>query len=169
MANLIDGTSSGAIDDFFDSSGGDPEDAPALSHVSVVWTRTFERSRPCHDGGMLVVAGTGQNTWDPAAVTLDIESSGTKTRTACAYTRDDVVITLDGNADWTHERHYANHAPTGTWIFTFVGSFDWTKSTGESDSCTYSLTRTIDTAANTRRLTGTSCDISIDRTDNWRS
>ena len=168
VANLIDSSSSDALDDFFDSSGGDPAGAPALIHAPVVWTRTFERSRPCHDGGTLTVTGTGESAWDEAAVTYDVDGGGRKNRTDCAYTRNDVVITLNGSADWTHDRHYLNYAPTGTWISTFVGSYDWTKSTGESGSCTYDLTRTVDTATNTRTLTGTSCGNVIDRTDTWR-
>ncbi len=168
VANLIDSSSSDALDDFFDSSGGDPADAPALTHAPVVWTRTFERSRPCHDGGTLTVAGTGESVWDEAAVTYDVDASGTKNRTDCAYTRNDVVITLNGNAAWTHDRHYLNYAPTGTWITTYVGSYNWTRSTGESGSCTYDLTRTVDTAANTRTLIGTSCGNDINRADTWR-
>ena len=171
VADLIDNTTTGVLDDFFDLTGGDPTSAPALTDVPVVWTRTFERSRPCHEGegGTLTVAGTGTSVWDAAAVTCDVVvSSGTMTRTNCKYTRDGVVITLNGNAVWTHERHYLNYAPTGTWITTYVGDFDRTKSTGESDSCTYRLTRKVDTAANTRTLTGMSCENDINRTDTWR-
>jgi hypothetical protein len=168
LANEIDATFSGVLDDFFDQSGGDPAGAPALTHEPVVWTRTFERSRPCHDGGTLTVAGTGTSVWDAEAVAYDVESSGTKTRTNCAHRRDGVIITLNGEANWTHERHYANHAPAGFWITTYLGGFDWTKSTGESGSCFYNLTRTIDTVANTRTLTGTLCGEEIDRTETWR-
>ena len=112
--------------------------------------------------------GTGTSVWDPVAVSYDVNSSGTKSRTDCAYTRNGVVTTLNGNADWSHERHYLNHTPTGIWITTFVGSFDWGKSTLESDSCTYDLTRTVDTAANTRTLTGTSCGNAVNNTGTWR-
>jgi len=168
-ADLIDATAAGLLNDFFDPSGSDPSSAPAQSHEPVVWTRTCERSRPCHDGGTLTIAGTGTSVWDAQAVTYDIESSGTSNRTGCAYTREDgVVITLTSDGTWTHERHYADYAPAGFWITKYAGSFDWTKSTGESGSCTYDLTRTIDTAANTRTLTGTLCGDEIDRTETWR-
>ena len=168
VAYLIDATAAGLLNDFFDSSQSDPTSAPALTHEPVVWTRSFERSRPCHDGGTLTVAGSGTSTWDGEAVTFDVESTGTKTRVTCAHTRDGVLITLTGNAAWTHERHYANHAPTGFWITTYIGGFDWTKSTGESGSCFYELARTIDTAENTRSLTGTLCGDEVDRTETWR-
>ena len=41
-------------------------------------------------------------------------------------------------------------------------------STGESGSCFYELARTIDTAENTRILTGTLCGDEVDRTETWR-
>ena len=125
VADRIDATLAGVLDDFFDSSGGDPTGAPARTHGPVVWTRTFERSRPCHDRGTLTVAGTGKSVWNPEAVTYDVESSGTKTRTNCAYTRDGVVITTIGNPSWTERLTSTtdrNLAPT------YVGGFDWTKS-----------------------------------------
>ncbi len=79
LAAQIDAAAIGLLDDIFGSSSG-PAGAPALSHAPVTWTRTFERSRACHDGGTLTVAGTGTNVWDGEAVTYDVESSGTKTR-----------------------------------------------------------------------------------------
>ena len=156
------------LDDFFDQTGGDPSNAPALTHP-VVWTRTFERSRACHDGGTLTVTGEGTTTWDAQAVTNDVSSFGTKTRAACEYTQaDGVGVTLNGNGTWTHERHYLNNAPTRTWITEFAGSFTLTRP-GETDvSCDYDLTRTVDTGLNTRTLTGMSCGNMIDRTDTWR-
>ncbi len=170
VADLIDATADVVLNDFFNSSGGDPESAPALTHGPVIWTRTFERSRPCHDGGTLTIAGTGTSVWDAAAVTYDVDSSGTSTRASCAYTnKDGVVIELTGDGTWTHERHYTDYAPAGTWITTYVGGFAFTKSTGESGSCTYDLTRTVDTAANTRTLTGKLCGNEVNRTETWRN
>ncbi len=170
VAERIDLTTSGVLDDFFDRSGGDPTTAPALTHEPVVWTRTFERSRACHDGGTLTIAGTSTSTWDAQAVTYDVVvTSGTATRTECAFAREDgVVITITGEGTWTHERHYLDYAPTGTWITTFAGSYLWDNGTGGGDNCTYDLTRTVDTAANTRTLTGMSCGNVVDRTDTWR-
>ena len=102
-------------------------------------------------------------------MTKDIDTDGTKTRTGCAYTQaDGVVITLNGNGTWTHERHYLNNAPAGTWITTFIGSFAWTRPGETGDTCTYDLTRTVVPAANTRTLVGMSCGNPIDRMDDWR-
>ena len=128
LASEIDATFSGVLDDFFDQSGGDPAGAPALTHEAVVWERTFTRDRPCHDGGTLAVTGGGTTTWDAEAGTKDIDTDGTKTRTGCEYTQaDGVGIPLNGNGTWTHERHYLNNAPAGTWITTYIGSYTWLK------------------------------------------
>ena len=168
VANLIDITSSGLLDDFFDQSGGDPASAPALDDEPVVWERTFERSRPCHDGGTLTIGGTGTSVWDAQAVTYDVVVTlGTATRAGCANMRDGVLITLTGDGTWMHERHYLDYAPTGTWITTYVGGYEWTRGT-DVDDCTYNLTRTVDTAANMRTLTGMSCGNDVNRTDTWR-
>ena len=170
LASEIDATFSGVLDDFFDQSGGDPTGAPALTHEPVVWERSFTRSRPCHNGGTLTVTGEGTTTWDAQAVTNDVTSNGTKTRAACEYTQaDGVVITLNGDGTWTHERHYLNNAPAGTWITTYIGTFDWTKSTGEiGGPCPYDLIRTVNTDANTRTLIGESCGNPVDRGGPWR-
>ena len=74
LASQIDATFAGVFDDFFDQTGGDPSNAPALTDVPVVWTRTFERSRPCHNGGTLMVTGKGFTTWDAQAMTNDVSS-----------------------------------------------------------------------------------------------
>ncbi len=171
VADLIDATTNGVLNDFFPFSGSDPESAPALTHEPVTWTRTFERSRLCHnEEGTLTIAGGGTSVWDATAVTYDVESSGTSTRAGCKYTNQDgVVVTLNGEGTWTHERHYTDYAPSGTWITAYEGSFDWEKDTGEMDSCTYDLTRTVDTAANTRTLTGMLCGNEVNRTKTWRN
>ena len=169
-ADLIDATTDGVLNDFFDSSGSDPESAPALTDVPVTWTRAFERSRPCHNGGTLTIAGGGTSVWDATAVTYDVDSNGTSTRAACGFTNNvGVVIELTGDGTWTHERYYTGFAPSGTWITAYAGSFDWLNtSTLEENSCTYDLTRTVDTAANTRTLTGTSCNQVVDKSGTWR-
>ena len=168
LVDIIDATAMSMFDDIFGSTNDGPSGAPSVTDAPVVWTRTFERSRSCHDGGTLTVAGTGNTTWDGEAVTYDVESSGTKTGTDCARTRNDVVITLTGGGNWTHERHHLDHAPTGTWITTYAGDFAWTKSTGESGDCSFDLTRTIDTAENTLTLAGTVCNREVDRSRTWR-
>ena len=51
LVQLVDATTMAMFDDIFGSSTTGPDGAPARTHEPVVWTRTFERSRPCHEGG----------------------------------------------------------------------------------------------------------------------
>ena len=89
-------------------------------------------------------------------------------RAGCGYTAEDGVVTsLTGDGTWTHERYYIDYAPSGSWITAYEGSFNWTKSTGESGFCTYDLTKTIDTGANTRTLVGESCGSPVDNSRTW--
>jgi hypothetical protein len=75
---------------------------------------------------------------------------------------------LTGGGDWTHERHYVDRAPFGTWVTAYAGDFAWSKSTGKSGNCSFDLTRTIDTAENTLTLIGKVCRREIDRSRTWR-
>ena len=157
----------GMLDDFLASDTGGASGAPALADP-VVWTYTFERSRSCDGGGTVTIAGSGTRVLDRDAGTKDVESEGTKVRTDCGFVRGDVIITITGSGSWTHERHFLNGAPTGTWMTTWSGDFNWLKGSGESGSCSHDLTVTIDTAANTRTLVGTYCGREIDRSRTWR-
>ena len=168
LAQEVDATIMGLLDYFFGSSTTGPAGAPSLAGEPRVWTTTYERTRSCRSGGTVTLSGSGTRTWDRDARTYDVESSGTKTRVDCAHTRADVVITLNGSGAWTHERHYLQGVPSGTWATTYAGSFHWSKSSGESGSCDYSLTSTVDTAANTRTLVGTYCGREINRSRTWR-
>ena len=167
LTELSDADLASMLDDFFGTSTDGPSSAPALADPRVT-TRSWERSRDCRAGGTVTVTGSSTRTWDGETKTYDVASSGTKTRTDCAHVRGETTLTLNGSSAWTHERHYVARAPVGNWITTWAGSFDWAKSTGESGSCAISLTRTIDTAANTVSLVGTFCRRDVDRSRTWR-
>ena len=177
LVDQMDRMTSSLLDDVFNSSSLGPSLAPALAlagiHQPVVWTHTFEKSRACHDGGTLTIAGSGTKTWDPEDRMYDVDLSGTKVREQCAHTRsdefEDVVITLTGVAEWTHDRHYAQGHPTGEWVTTWMGSWDWSKSTGTNGHCTYDIVKTIDTEANTKTLTGVMCGNEVNKTSTWKS
>ena len=165
LAGAFDASAGGVLDVVF--AAGGPAAVPARTVLSSVTTITFERTRECQTGGTLTLAGTLTRTWDGEARTYDVEGNGTKTRVGCQFTRADVVFTIDGVTDWTHERHYVEGAPTGLWITTYEGDFDWSKSTGDSGSCTLELTRTWDMDAKEGVLEGTFCDREVYRTGSW--
>lgn len=165
LAGAFDASASGVLDGVF--AAGGPAAAPARTVLSSITTVTFERTRACRTGGTLTLAGTLTKTWDREAGTYDVEGSGAKTREGCQFTKGDVVFTIDGVTDWTHERHYVHGAAAGIWLTTYQGDFDWTKSTGESGSCELDLTRTWDMDEKVRTLDGTFCDRDIHRTGSW--
>ena len=168
LAQEVDAMIMGLLDDIFGAGTAGPAGAAGLAATPHVQTFSFEKSRSCGGGGNVAIAGSGTRTWDREAATYDVESSGTKTRTDCAHVRGDMTVTVNGSGAWTHERHWLNHAPTGDWITTFAGDFAWAKSSGESGGCSYNLTSTVDTAANTRTLVGTYCGREINRSRTWR-
>ena len=67
VADQIDAEVAGLLNDLFGSGEFGPPSAPALTHGPVVSTHTFERTRPCRDGGTLTVAGGGTRTSDHEA------------------------------------------------------------------------------------------------------
>ena len=159
---------SGLLNDLFGATAAaSTVEGPALASFVTTWS--FERTRTCRAGGSATLTGEGSRERDSDAGTLDHEASGTKVRDGCGFVRGDVTITVDGSGEWTHERHFLDRAPTSTWITTWVGEFDWAKSTGQSGSCSHDLTATIDTEANTRTLVGTHCGREIDRSRTWRA
>jgi hypothetical protein len=166
LAEALDVGGSDILDGLFLVGGSAA--APALVPGASTTTLMFERTRPCREGGTLLLEGSVTRVWDGEAETYDVEGSGTKTRTECALPRGDVVITVDGSGDWTHERHYVQREPAGAWLTTWVGDFDWAKNTGQSGDCSYDLTRTVDTAANTVTLVGSFCGNDVDRSRTWR-
>ena len=173
LADQIDILTSSLLDDVLGSNPVDPSQVGTLHHEPIIWNHTFEKSRACHDGGTLTVAGTGTKTWDPEDRTYDVDLGGTKTREQCAHTRsdefEDVVITLTGVADWMHDRHYLKGDPSGEWVTTWVGSWNWSKSTGTSGHCTYDIVKTIDTDANTKAITGVMCGNEVNKVSTWKS
>ena len=172
LADQMDAMTSSLLDDVYSSSSLGPSPAPGLSHKPVVWKHTFEKSRACHDGGTLTIAGSGTKTRSSEDRTYDVDLSGTKVREQCAHTRsdavEDVVITLTGVEEWTQDRHYARGKPTGDWVTTSVGSMDWSKSTGTNGSCTFDIVKTIDTEANTKTRTGVMCGHEVNKTSTWK-
>lgn len=167
LALEIDAALGFVLDDYYATSANGPEGVEAQAVEPVTTTYSYERSRECAAGGSISVAGTGTRVVDRETGTVDVSGSGTRTRTDCARTRGDVTLTTNGTGTFTHERHWAVREVTGTWTRSQSGDFEWTRSTGESGSCSYELTTTVDTGAGTASTTGTICGREIDRSASW--
>ena len=142
-------------------------DGAAPSFAAQTVTTTFTRTRTCPGGGDVTVAGTIVNTWDREARTASHDYSAIRTENDCVLParRGEGTITIDGNPNTAITSHWsiANGVP-GVRTRTAKGSFTWTRSTGQSGTCTVDLTATWNPATHTYTLQGTFCNRTIDVT-----
>lgn len=98
LAVSLDETSRAAAGDVFALGAAE---GPPESPGSVSRTFSFENTRPCPEGGEVTVAGSGSFERDAAAGTNELNFEATKTLVDCAFVRDDVTFTLNGDATLT--------------------------------------------------------------------
>lgn len=149
--------------------GGSFDRVPAdLAAVTV--TTTFTRTRTCPAGGSVKLEGTMVHNGDPATRTGSLQFNATRTETACAFTRNGVTLTINGNPSTalTATHSWANGIP-GVRTATKKGSFTWARSNGGSGTCNVDVTHTWDPATHTLRVVGTVCNQTIDITRTWTS
>jgi len=140
------------------------ENGIALSMVPVTTTFEFTRTRPCRNGGQIVVTGQGTHVADreTGLVTLDFE--GAKSIEDCARARGDLVVTLNGDGTFTGHRMKENGQFSGLQTNHQEGSFRWETSDGRSGACDYLIDVVWDPATHTKTITGFVCDHEINRT-----
>ncbi len=142
----------------------------APSFAAQTATTTFTRTRTCPGGGGVTVAGTVVNTWDREARTASHDYGATRTEDDCVLParRGEGTLTIDGNPNTAITSHWsiASGVP-GVRTRTAKGSFTWTRSTGQSGTCTVDLTSTWDPAARTYTLEGTFCNHTVALTRIW--
>lgn len=137
--------------------------------ASATATTEFSRTRQCPVSGTATLQGTRVVTHDPATRNGSMQMTATRTDAACTVnarrgggtisisTTPSVAVTA--NQTWTAGQ-------PGTRTTTHKGSFTWTRSTGQSGSCTVDLTATFTPSTRTYTLNGTFCNhtVSVTRT-----
>lgn len=143
-----------------------PQDGPQATTTTV--TTSFTRTRTCPAGGTVKLEGTVTHSGDPATHTGSFQFNATRTEAACAFTRNGNTITITGNPSTTltASASMTNGVP-GLRTATKKGSFNWTKSTGKSGTCSVDLTATWDPATKTLHVAGTFCNQTVDVTRTW--
>ncbi|HEU0302079.1 MAG TPA: hypothetical protein VFR37_21670 [Longimicrobium sp.] len=142
---------------------------PVEGAVSATTTTQFTRTRQCPAGGTSTFAGTHTVTRDPDTRSGSTALDATRTDAACTVAarrgRGTISITTTPNVAVTSSQSWTNGQP-GTRTTTHKGSFDWTRSAGQSGSCTVDLTATFNPTTRTYTLNGTFCNrtISVTRT-----
>ena len=143
--------------------------AEAGPSLAVTVTDQFTRTRTCPEGGSVTVQGTRTHTYDRDARSASFQFTATRTENACAWTGPGgATITVNGNPNTQlTASHTVTNGVPGIGTATKKGSFTWTRSTGQSGTCTVDLTQTWDPATHTYTLKGTFCNQTIDLTRTW--
>lgn len=131
--------------------------------------RSFTSTRRCPGGGSVAMAGTTKGEVDMAARSLTLETSATRTESACAFPSrraGGATLTVDGNPNVAIRASHklAGGQPAGPQTITQKGAFKWSASDGRSGSCTLDLTSTVDFATVTYSVKGTMCGQAVDVT-----
>ena len=146
-------------------------DGTAPAAAATTATTSFTRTRTCPLGGSVTVQGTRTHTFDREARSASHAFNATRTENACAFAArrgEGATLTITGtpNTVLTASHAVTNGVP-GVGTATKKGSFAWTRSTGQSGTCTVDLTQTWDPASRTYTLKGTFCNQSVDLTRTW--
>ena len=112
-------------------------------------------------------ATLGQPSGDRATRSLNVETTGTRTDTDCAFRTKHGEITLNGNPNiaFTGSLNIVNGVLSGPQTATHKGSFTWAR-TGGSGTCDVDLTSTYDPGTHTATVTGTFCGVDVNVTRN---
>ncbi|HEX2077559.1 MAG TPA: hypothetical protein VHG08_07610 [Longimicrobium sp.] len=143
--------------------------SPAEGAVNATTTTELTRTRQCPAGGTSTFAGTRTVTHDPATRTGSMQLNATRTDAACTMRArrggGTISISTTPSVAVTASQSWTNGQP-GTRTTTHRGSFTWTRSAGQSGSCTVDLTATFTHATRTYTLNGTFCNhtVSVTRT-----
>ncbi|GBD32773.1 hypothetical protein HRbin33_01747 [bacterium HR33] len=146
--------------------------APAASAEAappITFTRTFTVTRSCPAGGTVTISGKVEGEIDRDTRSGTLTESRTISMDDCARelrrgtitlnTADDAPIAVNGQVTIENGHHVAGS-------FTKTGTFEWSRSNGDSGSCTIDLTITWSRDGNTftHTVKGTICGREIERT-----
>lgn len=156
------------LGDEFDAQGA-ANSAPSSASspaalVPVTTTFSFERTRPCPVDGEINVAGEGQFIVDHELGTAEMAVAGTKSANLCAFQRQEIVYTIDGDAEWDAAWESANHELL-TAERNANGSFSITTSDGRSAQCRFRLHAEYTQGSGRVIVTGVFCERTVDQ--NW--
>jgi hypothetical protein len=129
---------------------------------------SFSRSRPCPAGGTVAVAGELHRTLDLDTGVMEATSSGSRTRTDCAFVRHELTITVNGSAEWESSRRRVHGIPDGPQTSSYSGSFHAVRSDGAERSCSFSIEVVREPGEHRRTVRGTMCGTEFSRTVSWR-
>ena len=123
----------------------------------VIEERTFRRTQPCPLGGQMTIEGSIVRQFDRATREMEIESSGSRTRTDCAFPQGELVVTANSLDAFEEFRRRLQGQPDGPQTSHYYGSIDIERSDGEEHFCEYDYTIIRDPETQSRTIDGTIC------------
>lgn len=132
-------------------------------------TQDLQISHPCPAGGQVQLSWANDLTWDDETGDLSLDVEGTQVHAACAFTREGITITVNGNPNIQLNAHLEldNHQPSGEHTLNIQGGFRWSTSDGREGTCPISVDAVTNFATHTRTIEGNVCGHTVSETLSW--
>ena len=134
---------------------------------TVTIEKNFSATRSCPVGGELRVEGTILITFDAATGVMELEASGSRTLTDCAFMGDGFTVTVNGSSMWEKFRRRVHGVPDGPQTSHYYGSWTAVSSEGEERSCEFDYTVVRDPDSHTLTVEGSICGKQISIIVTW--
>lgn len=144
-----------------------PATSAAVTGTVITDEITFSRTRSCPAGGELQVDGRLVRTFETDTRTMEATFTGTRSRTDCAFFRDQHVITVDGSARLDAFRRRVDGRPDGLQTASASGSWEAVRDDGETRACSFAVEVVRDPDNRTRTVSGFICGTEFTRTTTW--
>jgi hypothetical protein len=123
----------------------------------IIDERTFRRTRPCPLGGQITVEGRIVREFDRVTRVMEIESTGSRTRTDCGFPQGELTVTVNSLDAFEESRRRVAGVPDGPQTGHYYGSTELMRSDGAEYFCEYDYTIVRDPDTQTRTIEGTIC------------
>jgi hypothetical protein len=143
-------------------SGGDGAGTITLNQTT---------THPCPEGGAVEAVMALTLDYDNDAGSFELDADGTLTHDGCAFNRNGVTFTVDGDPSLSLAAFAAAEAgePSGDWTSSADGAFLWSASDGREGRCVIDVTTVTDFVAQERTVSGEVCGHTIEQTLTWES
>lgn len=126
-------------------------------------------THPCPVSGEVEVSLDITVDYDTDAESFELDATGELTHFACAFNRNNVTFTVDGDPSLSMQAFAAadGGVPVGDWTSSADGAFLWTASDGRSGRCVIDVMTVTDFAEQRRTVSGEACGHTIEQTLQW--
>lgn len=132
-------------------------------------SQDLQITHPCPAGGQVVLSWSADVSWDDETGDLTLDVAGSQDHDACAFTRQAVTFTVNGDPDISLDAHLEidNHQPVGEHTLNIQGGFRWSSSDDRAGSCPINVEAITNFATQTRTIEGEVCGHTVSETLAW--